>query len=723
MRPSSHPSSTTYCRHEGDYVNAPRSITFKASFRNELLAIDARHARDIDARIVELAEHPEHAPPLKKRLRDADGLFRLRYKFYRIFYTFDDAHVNVLAMRKRAKGYDTELPDAEHLDGPEEDALDLALLTGIQAAAERDPSKWLEADGKPTEGTQLPEPITTALLRALRVDERYHKALTSCSTEEALLDCESVPEGVRMQLVDALVGRPLEEVIEQPEYVLQQPEDLLRYKEGELLGFLLKLNPEQEKFVGWAANAQGPTLLKGGPGTGKSTVALYRSRVMLDALRKEGITKPRLLFTTYTRALTRFSEQLLEQLLGSDSDSVEVCTADSLATRLYEAKHGSRPTILQGRDLDTAFDKALKETRFEGNSLVQAAQRQTLEKLGRDYLRDEVLDVIQARGLADLDEYLAASRPGRKVRLNKTQRQAVWKVHEAFNGLVERTKQVPWTLLRARAAEAAKLSEERYDAVLVDEAQDLDPSALRMLVTLCKAPNRVFLTADANQSIYGGAFRWKDVHDDLKFTGRTGILRANHRSTKEIGEAAHGYLAAGGALDSDAPARDYVHTGPLPAARTVGNRRDESELVARFFRGATRALRLGFGACAVLCPTNAAAKELAQALSDAGTKAEFMGPNELDLTAPGIKTMTLKSAKGLEFPVVAVAGFAGVRYPIFPKDCSDDARSEVITQERRTMFVAMTRAMRALLVVTPEKGAVDLFDGFDANSWNLGDEA
>ncbi len=58
-------------------------------------------------------------------------------------------------------------------------------------------------------------------------------------------------------------------------------DDLLRFKEGELLSFLLRLSPEQERFVSWALRATGPTQLKGGPGTGKSIVALYRIRSLV----------------------------------------------------------------------------------------------------------------------------------------------------------------------------------------------------------------------------------------------------------------------------------------------------------------------------------------------------------------------------------------------------------------------------------------------------------
>jgi superfamily I DNA/RNA helicase len=41
----------------------------------------------------------------------------------------------------------------------------------------------------------------------------------------------------------------------------------------------------------------------------------------------------------------------------------------------------------------------------------------------------------------------------------------------------------------------------------------------------------------------------------------------------------------------------------------------------------------------------------------------------------------------------------------------------------RTMYVAMTRAMRALLVVTPAKKSPVLLTGFDPEHWNMGDGA
>ena len=67
--------------------------------------------------------------------------------------------------------------------------------------------------------------------------------------------------------MEALFPKPLAQVMQQPEFLVPNgSDDLLRMKEGELIPFLLRLSPEQEKYVTWAMQTSGPTLLKGGPG-------------------------------------------------------------------------------------------------------------------------------------------------------------------------------------------------------------------------------------------------------------------------------------------------------------------------------------------------------------------------------------------------------------------------------------------------------------------------
>ena len=52
-----------------------------------------------------------------------------------------------------------------------------------------------------------------------------------------------------------------------------------RFAEEDLRSFLLRLTPEQERLIN--QDRRGPILVRGGPGTGKSTLALYQVQRLL----------------------------------------------------------------------------------------------------------------------------------------------------------------------------------------------------------------------------------------------------------------------------------------------------------------------------------------------------------------------------------------------------------------------------------------------------------
>jgi superfamily I DNA/RNA helicase len=272
-----------------------------------------------------------------------------------------------------------------------------------------------------------------------------------------------------------------------------------------LLGFLLRLDRDQEAVARCALKAKGATLLKGGPGTGKSTAALYRVREILAGLRKAKLASPKVLFTTYAHALTRVSEQLLTSLVGKEGmEAIDVKTADSILRQI--ALDGGAPATLV-KDPRQALGRALEEANFQGSNLKVASQKAAVGKMSRHFLLDEILRVIEDRGLSTLEEYLKAARPARRSALTKVQREAVWRVRDAF--LAELAEEGATTTegWRRRAAERIRSGEvpARYDAVVIDEPQNGSPTAIAALVGLCKTAQGVFLTADANQSIYTSA--------------------------------------------------------------------------------------------------------------------------------------------------------------------------------------------------------------------------
>jgi len=694
-----------------------RVLTVKLAFLHNASTLTPKVQSQIYSKLGMLCDDPSPDAKAKKLLKGQSGLYRLRSGDFRIFYTYDDTHVSVLKLSRRDDDTYDHMAAPEHLGTPDPfEPEDSGQVW----------DRWIPSPGKNASAHErtLPIKLTEEVLEALGVPEAYWPKLTTLETEEALLGEESVPDELRLTIHEAVVEKPLSEVLRQPDFVAE-PSELLKFKPGELIPFLLKLNPEQQEVVAWGVNAKGPTLLKGGPGTGKSTVALYRARAMVRAFAKRA-EKPRVLFTTYTNALANYSRPLLDKLLSEEAGTVEVKTADSLVMQLARPRLGKNTHIASGPDLKAALDAVLKALRtkgLSGNRLEQRSKQATLDKLGADYLLDELLGVIIARGIDSLDVYLAAPRPGRLKRLKKLGRSAIWEVHEAFVQELERRGLVSWEQIRWLAVEAAESGEAklpRYDGVIVDEVQDLNPSVIRLLAGLAKHPGGLFFTADADQSIYGGSFRWKDIHDSLSFQGRSAHLKASHRTTQEIGEAARQYLKDG-AIEE--PGRTtYVHRGPSPAVRAVKSRDDEADLLAAFIKQATRQFHLPLNAAAVLVPTSGAGGQVASRLTEREVPATFMTSQNLELGQTGVKVLPLVAAKGLEFPVVAIAGFLDGRFPYNHPDWTPEAVAEAMQRARRTMFVGMTRAMRALLVIVPHTPPNDVLTGFDPSLWNTGKE-
>jgi len=84
-------------------------------------------------------------------------------------------------------------------------------------------------------------------------------------------------------------------------------------------------------------------------------------------------------------------------------------------------------------------------------------------------------------------------------------------------------------------------------------------------------------------------------------------------------------------------------------------------------------------------------------LIDEHLNPKIMRSNEVDLAYPGVKVMTMHSAKGLQFPIVAVVGVEAGRMPLPAAHGTDE--SEHNTRQQRLLFVACSRAMRRMMVL------------------------
>lgn len=668
-----------------------REINIKPSCMSEIHGVPAAMSAQLWEKINYLVADPFPDGKLKKKLHVSKDLYRLRVGDYRVFYTFGQNWVRLLGIRKRDdQTYESKLgrlqADVPEKSGSDDDDLDALLEMRRQA-----PQFRLTQE---ISSTPLPKPITAAWLEELKIPPGYFPILIACTSEEALLAART-PATILERVVDNLFPRPLEEVIEQPDLLIQDTADLVRYKNGDLLSFLLSLDEDQLKLTEWAL--KGPTMVKGGAGTGKSTVALYRIKKLLERPGATGSEK--VLFTTYTRALMMASRQLLEQLLTPEQlQRVRVATCDEIAREIVTSTRKVGQFGYPGADI-----QALQAVRgsFEppgSTSFDRRLRAQVLQKLTDRYLMEEFEWIIEGRGLATLDDYLSAPRPGRGCSLREGVRESIWMLYQAFVAEVERRKFERFSTIRSEALGIVRREQWQghYDFVLVDEVQDLTPSSLCLMAEIARTEDGIFFAADDKQSLYSRNYTWTVVHPRLQFKGRTALLRRNYRSTAEIDKAAFDILSTLESTEDNSRSQS-VNNGPMPVLLqgVAGDR--EGEWAARFIRQMARHLRMKISSAAVLVPNKYVGQAIASEISAAGVVAQFFAGRELDLRADVVKVMTMHSAKGLEFPVVVLAGFVDGTYRLPVSD--NDSYEEWLVNERKLLYVGMTRAMRGLMVI------------------------
>ncbi len=667
------------------------ALSFKPTFFSELLNLPQSVQKKVEKAVKVLQTDPISANGDAKKLKGyGNNVYRVRLGDYRLFYSFGQGWVQLLSVRKRdERTYETELPEADAPAPPPDWALNAGQSSGAPAVSPARP-----APAPSTITTALPCQLTEALLQQWQIPPDYWPSILSVQNAEDLLEL-LLPDQFLQRIIDNLYPRPIEEIVAQQEYVLKQPEDLERFVEGSLTAFLLKLDPEQETLKDFGK--AGPILVKGGPGTGKSTLALYR----VQSLLAQGV-KP-VLFTTYTRALVAYSEQLLTQLLeGSPQEAgVQVATVDSLAVRYYAQSFGA-PQFATEEQCHALLREALDTAAIPAkNPFDRQVRRQSLERLGLPYLLQEFLEVIEGWGLSDVESYLALERRGRGVPLKASLREALWQVYQTWQRLMAQKGYLTWPQLRCKAlAIAQHLSEPPYQAIVVDEAQDLSPVALRFLLALVPSLASVYLTADASQSIYQRGFSWNQIHADLKVAGkRTLVLKRNYRNTQQIIQACTQILEGSAAGDAECLIQDpSQRQGSLPSIVLTDSPDQEVQLIQSFFAESAKRERLPMHGGAVLCPSTAMGKAIAQQLVKQGVKAQFVSGDSIDLNAPYLKVMTLHSAKGLEFPFVAVVGLREGTLPYESPDLPLEERDAVMDEQRRLFYVGCSRAMRSLMV-------------------------
>lgn len=703
-------------------------LIHRRSFGHDLIQLVPNELKKVIRALSRIEQDPV-GKNVKKILKDSfSNLYRYRVGDLRICYALGTGCVALIAVGPRDTIYSrlrrgTPNTQVHSVDSPS------AVLRAIPREFSTRPDDPIPTDlpegagDEPVEEEPSVPVMPTYLLEELvnevwNIPQEHREAVLTCGSAEELIELD-LPEGVLEKVLHLHAPPTIQEAELQPSYLLPNLDELERDTSKALSSLLLVLDEEQKRAA--SAGSRGPLLVRGGPGTGKSIVALYRIRNLYErALEKTVFEEapPKTLFVTYTKALTRVSDQLLGSLLGPEArQHVTVRTIDSIARQV--AGDFAQEQFKSRSDTRTLQDKIVEARHLMLDLVAKKTQvHETLSSLPVEYLLDEFQWVIDGRAIEYLDEYLSANRTGRGTRFGPELRRLVWRVYNTWLEDLEECGIATYEQVQCEAVVRAEAlpEEEKFDVVVLDEAQDLKPIGIRLALAMCKDPSGFYMTADENQSIYGRGYSWRQVSSDLRVQGRSVLLRHNYRTTRQIQEAALAFLRKGKVQDPDSIAIP-VHEGPKPVLCECVN---DSVAIAQWFQRWGSELRLPIFMGAVLTPTNAQASEVAERLTVHGIAAKALRSGQLDVNERVVKCLTLHAAKGLEFPFVAVTGLTDKHIPRRSYVSADDADwATHVQQERQLLHVAMTRAMWRLLVCKPARDKSPFFTDLDDVHWHL----
>jgi DNA helicase-2/ATP-dependent DNA helicase PcrA len=434
-----------------------------------------------------------------------------------------------------------------------------------------------------------------------------------------------------------------------------------------------------------------PLVIVAGPGTGKTKTIVHR---IARLVRRRGVSPRAITAITFTKKAAGELHERLCALLGPDGERVQAMTFHALGQKLLTAF---------GADIDLppSFGVADEEASL-------ALVRRVLERTSSDLTAKKARERISWAKAhlvepADADPEIAPLHSAYEAALREA-------AMVDFDDLVRLSVRLLESSPAARA-----FAEERARHLFVDEYQDVQLGQYR-LVRLLAPPGRaegLCVVGDPDQAIYG--FRGSDPAYFARFgedypNATTVVLSDNYRCPSPVVRAATLVIERSPGRPRR-PLAARAHGDTQVAFHLAATCSDEADRVAQEIERALGGTSLltssgdapGFALedIAVLFRTSAQAQAIGRSLERAGIPYFVRGEESMEtrFEPEKVALLTLHASKGLEFPLVIVTGCEDGLLPLrLPGlECSD------IEEERRLLYVGMTRAKHTLLLTAARR--------------------
>ncbi|WP_329521368.1 UvrD-helicase domain-containing protein [Spirillospora sp. NBC_01491] len=686
-----------------------------------------------------------HAPGLRfKQLQGHQRLYsaRINAEYRALLLHAGDRDYVLVAVKHRKDVYDN-LDRYQYTINEVTGAIEFVDLVSVEenVSAPRPPAPVPLRPPAPEPA--VPAPFFAAFTREQLLDLGVAAPLLplirKIGTEEELLGLvEFAPALTQEVLLELYAGTTFDEVLEQitrpvaadddvdtgdyataltrpATQVTTEDTDLQAVLEDDFGQWKIYLHPTQRKLV--EREQKGSARVSGGPGTGKTIVALYRVKHLVDRL-PPGDTKP-VLLTTFNKNLAADLRKRLLELGGAETAArVEIVNIDKLAADVVAR---AEPGVKR-RWIDD--NKAIQEW----NAMLRELDEETT--WDAEFLHAEWTHVILGMEGGSRTDYFRARRAGRGRSIGRAQRAEIWRLVEKFRlRLDERNL---WTY-RQVAERAARLEEQRaarivkhradglnihredasvarmrprYEHIVVDEAQDLAAAHWRMLRAMVPdGPNDIFLVGDVHQRLYNNYVSLGSLGINIRGR-RSARLTLSYRTTHEILGSAVRLLGEESWDDLDDESGELTGyrsllRGARPALRSAPTWGAELDLIAGHVAELIEETGSSSPSIAIGVPERHMVDEVQSRLATAGISAAAIGPDGPKLDDV-VHIGTMHRFKGLEYQHMIIAGVADGLVPhaqAGQRERTDPAAHRRELQRARSLlFVAATRARDSLLI-------------------------
>jgi superfamily I DNA/RNA helicase len=303
-----------------------------------------------------------------------------------------------------------------------------------------------------------------------------------------------------------------------------------------------------------------PIQIKGVAGSGKTTVALYRAKHLLET-QTNLFKETKIVIFTYNKTLVGYIEAIKPYINGGyqkDSDEIKPRSKDGLNVQITNFHKWAFSFIEQnGIPLRTEIYENGRSNivwkTINGRAqydLITASKSkfsaESISSKSTEFFQEEI-SWIKGKYFKSKDEYIDAQRTGRGTsdRVNKEDKEIIWNIYQEYEKKLKSLDKVDFDDYAIIALEIINNNPnfiQPYTHIIIDEAQDLNKAQILTISKLVSnETNSISIIADAAQRIFKSGFVWNEVGINVK-GGRTIAFKKNYRNTIEIAKAAKSLL-------------------------------------------------------------------------------------------------------------------------------------------------------------------------------------